>query len=221
MNQTTRAKAEPFTRGPARHWDEVKIPAGISELERLTYVPGLIGDAVEWIVRGAIRPNRMMALGVATVVVGTLIGRRTMGPTGSATHLYLIILGPTGFGKDWPPKCGGNLMIGAGQAALLGPHEFASAPGFENRRDPKHAELGGRVCENSIRLATIVAVGRGSMIVDRRDMEWARELAKRSYHAAVGGFDKYMREYYEFPQFCEEVLAKDCPAWRLAFEKGP
>jgi hypothetical protein len=390
-----KAKAEPFTKGPTRHWTEVKIPSNVGELERLTYVPGVVGDIVEWIVKGAIRPNRMMALRVATVVVGTLIGRRTMGPTGSATHLYVIILGPTGFGKDWPLKCGSNLMIGVGASALLGPHGFASAPGLENRMarnplmlcfvdefgdelalignqnnnpfvsmlfgtftktynawytiiiaekvdkecvtiewpavsivgaaapekffrslrpgdlesgfanrllilpfegmrkppeqevvgedepprklveglrslrkavmpgaedilaktdpstlkslkpdrlqigwagdgakevyyalskemdrleegDPKHGELAKRVGENAIRLATVMAVGRGSGVVNRQDMEWAKALAKGSFDGAVGGFDKWVHEYYELPRFCEEVLAKlaMCGGWR-------
>src|SRR5262249_25310980 len=60
---------------PLFKWSEVIRPANASDLERLTYVPGLTGQITEWILRGARRPNRMMALGVATVVVGTLIGR--------------------------------------------------------------------------------------------------------------------------------------------------
>src|SRR5262249_45066176 len=68
---------------PLRDWSEVAVPKVANERERLTYVPGLVGDITEWIVRGARRPNRMMALGVASVVVGTLIGRRIEGPTKS------------------------------------------------------------------------------------------------------------------------------------------
>src|SRR5262245_23050640 len=70
---------------PLRAWYEVQ-PQG-TELERLTYVPGLMGDSTEWIVQGSVRANRMMALGVASVVIGTLIGRKMMGPTESATHM--------------------------------------------------------------------------------------------------------------------------------------
>jgi hypothetical protein len=66
---------------------DVVIPAGVDGIEALTYVPGLVGQIVEWIVAGARRPNRVMALGVALAVVGTLIGRRFEGPTGNATHL--------------------------------------------------------------------------------------------------------------------------------------
>jgi hypothetical protein len=73
-------------------------------------------------------------------------------------------------------------------------------------RDRQRYELGMRTCENAARLATIVAVGRGSKTVDREDIEWALALAERSFEAAVGGIDKYMREYFEFPKFCTQVL---------------
>jgi len=96
---------------PLKLWSSVKVPANVTELEALTYVPGLVGGVTEWIVRSARRPNRVMALGVATVVVGTVIGRYVRGPTESATHLYLIILAPSGYGKDWPYQAGERLLL--------------------------------------------------------------------------------------------------------------
>src|SRR5262245_46256788 len=39
-------------------WSEVVVPEGVSDIEALTYVPGLVGQIVEWIVYGARRPNR-------------------------------------------------------------------------------------------------------------------------------------------------------------------
>jgi Protein of unknown function (DUF3987) len=358
------------------------VPKGVSDLEALTYVPGLTGEIVEWIVRGAKRPNRMMALGVASVVIGTLIGRVVEGPTRSATHLFLIMLAPTGYGKDWPLQCGVKLMEALGRGDLLGPQEFASAPGFIKRlkrnplmvcfvdelgdelnlvnnqngnewvskiigllkkcynawgtvitaekvseesekilspapsivgaatpesfftalqpkdlesgfanrlvilpfeghqrpseqdvpsgadkppktlitalkklcrqpsigerilersfdgddalpsREPvpwgegaaevyyafskkmdsfeagdrQRYELGMRVCENAARLATNMAVGRGSPTVDREDIEWAVKLSERSFEAAIGGVERYMHEYLEFPKFCDRIL---------------
>ena len=111
-------------------WKEVVIPKGAGEIEALTYVPGLVGQIVEWIVSGARRPNRVMALSVALSVVGTLIGRRVEGPTGNATHLYVFILAPTGWGKDYPLWCGNRLMIAIGAQSLLGPGEFVSGRGI-------------------------------------------------------------------------------------------
>jgi len=117
----------------AQSWAELEAPRGVTDLESLTYIPGVVGEIVGWIVRGARRPNRVMALGVATAIVGTLIGRRIEGPTESATHLFTIIPAPTGYGKDWPLHCGVRLMEAMGDGDLLGPQEFASAPGFLKR----------------------------------------------------------------------------------------
>jgi hypothetical protein len=365
-----------------RLWSEVVVPEGANELETLTYVPGLVGDIVEWIASSARRPNRMMALGVASVVVGTIIGRRIEGPTDSATHLYIILLAPTGYGKDHPLQCGSALMHAAGRCDLLGPGEWASAPGFVKRikRNPlmvcfvdelgdelaKVSESGGggvwvtaitgllkkcynawatintaekvseeseridwpavsiigaatpemffnslqprdlesgfanrllilpfegygrpreqsprselkdppkelvaglralpkqseiaeqilnspadgpprpklervewgagaeevyltfsrdidtledgdrqryelsmRACENAVRLATNVAVGRGSPTVDCEDIVWAIATAQQSLDAAYGGVAQYMRQHFEFPKFCDRVL---------------
>jgi hypothetical protein len=367
-------------------WTEVVIPRAATEIEALTYVPGLVGQIVEWIVTGARRPNRVMALGVALGVVGTLIGRRVEGPTGNATHLYVFILAPTGWGKDYPLWCGNRLMIAVGAQSLLGPGEFVSGRGiikylkrnpltlcivdelgdvfqlingqqdnpwvtdlmghfkklynsweiintaetmkdatvainhpavtivgactaqalfealkprdieggFANRamllpfegfkrpperdvpegaEEPPEAlvaelrrlmglrpdllldrksdeigvalpvlpkdrekirwgsdeakaayfefsreidqwedksrrkfELGMRAAENAVRCATIVAGGCWSPAVDVGDIGWALKWSRVSFNAADGGVEKYMRDYYEFPKFCERVL---------------
>src|SRR6516162_1101336 len=366
-------------------WAEIAIPRGVGDIEALTYVPGLVGQIVDWIVAGARRPNRVMALGVALGVVGTLIGRRVEGPTGNATHLYIFILAPTGWGKDHPLWCGNKLMIAVGAKSLLGPSEFVSGrgiirylkrspltlcivdelgdvfqlingqhdnpwvrdlighfkklynsweiiitaetmkdesttinhpavtivgactaealfealkprdieSGFANRpmllpfegfkrpperdvpegaedppatlvgelrrlmrkqsildmpmsevdevappvlandrqkirwgseeakaayfafsreidewqeKDRRKFELGMRATENAVRCATIVAAGCFSATVDLQDIEWALKWSRVSFNAADGGFKKYMRDYYEFPKFCEQVV---------------
>jgi hypothetical protein len=316
----------------------------------------------------------MMALGVGTVVVGTQIGRHVQGPTESATHLYLAMIAPTGYGKDRPLKGGQSLLRAAGRPELIGPDSWSSDIGFQlllqdqpllccfvdelgdmvallNSQDtnrfvsntlttlkrcynaweyihtpkattrpmieivwpvvsiiaastpesffsslvPKdvegglanrfiplpyegmtrpeeqevlpgaceippdllarfkalpHAsgsildqrangevallqigwgspaakqlyydhsrkmdkeeasgdrrrhELSMRVCENAVRLATNVAVGRGSPVVELDDMRWGLALAQQAYEAMVGGIRKYMIEYLQFPKFC-------------------
>jgi hypothetical protein len=72
----------------------------------------------------------------------------------------------------------------------------------------KNYELSLRVCENAVRLATIVAVGRRLKVVERQDMAWALALFEHSWKAAIGGREKYVREYLEFPRFCAEVLKR-------------
>src|SRR5215831_7343905 len=102
-------------------WSSVIVPANATELERLTYVPGVVGGITEWIVRSAPRPNRMMALCAAVALVGTLIGRYVRGPIGSGTHLYLIMLALSGYGKDWPLQAGRKLLEALKKGSLIGP----------------------------------------------------------------------------------------------------
>jgi hypothetical protein len=78
-------------------------PEVVDELERYTYVPGAVGDIVDWVTSTARRPNRILALGAAIVVIGTLIGRRVAGPTNSATHLYVVTVAPATAGKRASP----------------------------------------------------------------------------------------------------------------------
>jgi hypothetical protein len=102
------------------------------DLEPLTYVPGLVGNIVDWIVGGARRRNRVLALAAAITVVGTLIGRRAMGPTGNATHLYPMIIAPVSGGKEWPCNAIQILIEAAGAGALLHPGEIASQGGLDD-----------------------------------------------------------------------------------------
>jgi hypothetical protein len=72
----------------------------------------------------------------------------------------------------------------------------------EDTSDRRRYELGMRVGENAIRLATNVAVGRGSPVVEVEDWEWGLALSHQAYEATVGGVRKYMVEYLHFPKFC-------------------
>jgi Bifunctional DNA primase/polymerase, N-terminal len=104
--------------------------AGPDPLEPYTRVPGAVGDIVDWITSTARRSNRVLALGAAITVVGTLIGRRVAGPTRSATHLYVVTVAPATAGKDHPRRCILPLLeaAGAGTHAHLG--DIASQSGF-------------------------------------------------------------------------------------------
>jgi len=74
-----------------------------------------------------------------------------------------------------------------------------------DKYEGKRHVLGMRVGENASRFATDVAVGRGSPTVDIKDISHAIEICKLSFNAMVGGIDAYMREYYDFPKFCQQV----------------
>jgi hypothetical protein len=340
-------------------------------------VPGTVGAITDWVLAYSIRPNPVMALGVALTVVGTVVGRRIQGPQDSATHLYMIMLAPTGFGKDDPLNCGRRLLT-AFDETLIGPDEFVSSQGvwrflkshplcccfvdelgeqvalindqkgngfvsrvfgilkkcynvwsdvrtaakadadsdvircpapsiigagtpesffralrakhlesvfinrlvvlpFEGHKKPpekmrtvpadppqelidrlkalprlsildrvvndklpkplvlpwaddgaadvylefskrmdevqeegddNRRDLSQRVCENSIRIANNIAIGRGAMAVWKPDIQFGIQLMEQSFDAVTGGVERYMFERFEFPRMCEAVFGK-------------
>jgi hypothetical protein len=102
-------------------------PAEAAERGDLTKVPGVVGELVDWMVASARRPNRMLALGAALTIVGTLIGRRIAGPTRSGTHLYVVALAETCAGKQHAIECIKDALTAAGAKALIGAGEFTSS----------------------------------------------------------------------------------------------
>jgi len=110
---------EPSTAGPA----SCESP----EKRDLTVVPGVVGEVIEWIVSSARRPNRMLALGAALTIVGTLIGRRVAGPTRSGTHTYVVALAGTGAGKQHAIDCIKSALIAARAKSNIGPGDFTSS----------------------------------------------------------------------------------------------
>ena len=108
----------------------VQVGAGFPDA--LTRPPGLLGRIVDWIEATAKRPNRTLALGAATSVLGTLMGRRVAGPTMSGTHLYTVALAPTGAGKDHNLRVIDPLLKAANAGHLVGPDEFMSQSAVVN-----------------------------------------------------------------------------------------
>jgi hypothetical protein len=83
--------------------------------------------------------------------------------------------------------------------------DFSREMDKNEQGDPQRYELGMRVTEHSARFATDIAVGRFSPTVDVEDISHAITVCKLSYEAMVGGITTYLREYYEFPDFCNKV----------------
>jgi Protein of unknown function (DUF3987) len=104
-------------------------PKSARTLEDMTQnIPGLVGDVIDWICDTSRRPNRVLALGTALTVVGTMLGRKVATPTKSATHLYVVGLAGTAAGKQHPMDCGKLLMRAAGASQHIGTSEFISGP---------------------------------------------------------------------------------------------
>ena len=103
--------------------------------EVLTHPAGLLGLIVDYICDTASRPNRTLALAAALVVLGTLIGRRDATPTKSGTHLYSLVLAPTGYGKQHPQDAGEWLVKVASQDRgndLVGAPDYMSHTALVN-----------------------------------------------------------------------------------------
>jgi hypothetical protein len=127
-NAKSKTRIEAETASPA----EAVAPESDNDLERYTVVPGLLGKTTEWITATARRPDRVMALGAAISVVGTLIGRRVAGPTRSATHLNIVPLAPSGTGKQHPMNAARLLMRAAkAESHITGPTRFFSLSAIE------------------------------------------------------------------------------------------
>ena len=69
-----RQVVEPEQPQAAEPRSKSKPAVSIDELERFTVVPGAVGDIVDWIVATSRRPSRIIALGAAITIVGTLMG---------------------------------------------------------------------------------------------------------------------------------------------------
>lgn len=72
--------------------------------------------------------------------------------------------------------------------------------------DELRRNLFARVPEMTIRIATIVAFGRGSLVVEETDMKWARALTLKSAETLHEGVLKYTVDPQGFAGLCQKIL---------------
>lgn len=77
-----------------------KPPAGATELERLTYPPGLLGHATDHAFRCTDLPDRQLALWGAKAGLGKILDRKLITPKNGSTVAYDLLLAATGAGKE-------------------------------------------------------------------------------------------------------------------------
>jgi hypothetical protein len=109
-------------------------PPGTSELEALTYPPGLLGHATDYAYRSAMYPDRRIALWGALVGLAKILDRRVIGPSGSSTVLYSLLIGASGSGKEDGLQFSTKLLEAAGhgyERLLQGGH-LASVQAIED-----------------------------------------------------------------------------------------
>jgi hypothetical protein len=142
IEENEQAPEEPAEEEPAENSEEYapEPPRAAPQTEamlrefptHLLNPQGLVGDIMDWIVGGARRPSRLLALGAALTIVGTLMGAGVRGPTRSASHLYVVALAPSGAGKDHPLQAIGKLLKASTCGYLVGPSEFMSMSSIIN-----------------------------------------------------------------------------------------
>jgi len=98
----------------------------------ITFPPGLVGEIANYIYTSAIRPVPEVALMGALTLVAGLAGRQ-FNLSGSGINLYLILLAPTGSGKEGAGSGISSLITKVRETVpsvdqFVGPADFASGP---------------------------------------------------------------------------------------------
>ena len=88
--------------------------------------PGLLGGLAQYITDSARKPQPTLSLVTALTIIGTAAGRRYAGPTMSGTHLYTVMVGGSGAGKEHQLEMAATILQAAGMPQHLGPGEFMS-----------------------------------------------------------------------------------------------
>ena len=95
--------------------------------ESLLHIPGFVDEVVEYSMRAAPRPNRVLAFAGALTMLAHLAGRKFIGPNDARPNIYVIALADSGVGKEFPRSLNRNLaqlqnlemsvknLIGSGQ----------------------------------------------------------------------------------------------------------
>lgn len=81
--------------------------------------PGWINTYVDYCMRNALYPEKRIAVASALGMFSALIGRSVMGPGELKLNLYMVVLGLTANGKDYPRKLNARICMEIDEADLL------------------------------------------------------------------------------------------------------
>lgn len=130
--QEKQAREEiPFTPNP--ELPPLVAPEGTLALDNTPELPpGLVGEIAYYIYSAAVRPVPQVALAGALALVSGLVGRQFNIP-GSGLNQYIILLAPTGSGKEGAASGIGRLLSKVRETVpsvdqFIGPAEFSSGP---------------------------------------------------------------------------------------------
>jgi len=98
----------------------------------LLYMPGFIGELIDFCLAGAPYPSRGMAFCGALTMLGHLTGRKVRDPSDLRTNLYVLALASSSAGKNYPRQVNSHLAMVANMAETIR-IRFASGEGIEDR----------------------------------------------------------------------------------------
>jgi hypothetical protein len=94
--------------------------------------------------------------------------------------------------------------IGWGEGARALFEEFEDRN--RNRQDGTERDVWIRAADIALRLATIVAAGRFSTNVSKRDISWAIQVVSNSATKLIEDLQKYSREQLQFGDLCDKII---------------
>jgi hypothetical protein len=118
--------------------DIIKDPGPLPE--ELLYVPGFISEVMDYTLRTAPYPNKILAFAGALSIQGFLAGRKIMDNMRNLTNIYLIALADSGTGKEHPRLVNREITFASGLSGKIG-DSFASGEGIEDVMHINHAML--------------------------------------------------------------------------------
>lgn len=96
----------------------------------LLTVPGILGQAVDWINATARKPQPLFAVQAALALGSTIMGRRYRTDNDNWSALYFLNVGPSGSGKEHAKFAVEKLLEAAQLPQLIGVGRFASESGL-------------------------------------------------------------------------------------------
>jgi len=97
----------------------------------LLRVPGFVSELMDCTMSSAPYPNQAMSFCGALAMMSMLAGRKVRDPGDNRTNIYLLALGHSASGKDWPRKVNSMLAHRAGLTGNMA-ERFASGEGIQD-----------------------------------------------------------------------------------------
>ena len=94
---------------------------------------GLVPEIAQWILSVSRRPQKRLAIASALAIVATAASRQFTTPTHSHIHLFVVMIAPSGGGKDAPMKAASELLSQSKLSEMLGPSGFSSDAGIYDK----------------------------------------------------------------------------------------